>query len=239
MTELQKVEQTAIAIPDSSKFKTIEQFRKLINKKPKESELKATFDGKAKTLPISFVETTLDEIYLGQWGTENISVVHIANEICMTLTLWVIDPFTGVRITRVGAAAGAMQWDAVPDELKMKNDLLGRKEKNAWAMDLQNKKQESLKLVFPKVKAMAIKNAAQSLGKSFGRDINRKFEDSHTEFYTDIANNTEMLGEAKNLIEQAKSKEDFDAIWASYPDLQEEDEFKKHYMYFHRLVVKK
>lgn len=220
---------------------TIEQFTSLINKEPKKEDLTDTFDKKAKTLPISFVETLLDELYLRQWGTENVQTIHIANEILVTLTLWVIDPFTKVKITRAGFAAAAMQWDAVPDDLKWTNgeDLNRKKERNAWGMDLQNKKQESLKLVFPKVKSMAIKNAAQSLGKSFGRDLNRKHEDTPTEFWTDLVNSTELLAEAKPLIEKAKTKEDFETIWESYSDdLKDNIEFKKHYLYYYRNAEK-
>lgn len=217
-------------------FRAIEQFTKILNTKPKETDLTATFDGKAKTLPISLIETRLDEVYLRQWGTRDVVVQNIANEIMVTITLWVIDPQTGREITRSGFAAVTMQWDAVPDDLKWKQgeSLQTKRDRNAWSMDLQNKKQESLKLSFPKAKAMAIKNAAQSLGEIFGRNINRKHEDTPGDFYGDFIDGTESLSEAKDLIKNAKTKDDFNTIWSSYPDLQENDDFKKEYLYYIR-----
>lgn len=217
-------------------FHSLEQFTKLLNKPPDEKTLTDTFDKKAKTLAISHVETLLDEIYLRQWGTREISIMHIANEITVTLLLWVIDPLTQREITRAGFAAVTMQWDAVPDDLKWKQGepLQNKRDRNAWSMDLQNKKQESLKMAFPKAKAMAIKNAAQSLGKSFGRDINRKIEDSPTDFYEDLINGTEMLTEAKSLIQKANSDEDFKFIKDTYVELMTNVEFQKELVYYTR-----
>lgn len=225
---------------EQERFKAIEQFTHILNEKPKDSELQSTFDKKAKTLPISFIETKLDEVYLRQWGTRDQQVIHIANELLVTLTLWVIDPQTGREITRCGFAAVSMQWDAVPEALQWKDGepLQNKRDRNAWNMDLQNKKQESLKLPFPKAKAMAIKNAAQSLGKAFGRDINRKHEDTPGDFYTDLMEGNEMLAEAKDLILKARTKPDFDTIWSSYPDLHEDERFKKEFLYYHRKYVK-
>jgi hypothetical protein len=57
--------------------------------------------------------------------------------------------------------------DKAPDELK-------GKEKNLWALDINNKKPSALDMAYPKLKGEAIKNAAKSLGKIFGRDLNRK-----------------------------------------------------------------
>lgn len=217
-------------------FKSLEDFTKLLNREPDPKQLIDTFDKKAKSLPISMVETLLDEIYLRQWGTRNESIQHVANEVMVTLTLWVIDPLTQREITRLGFAAVTMQWDAVPADLawKDKEPLQNKRDRNTWNMDLQNKKQESLKMAFPKAKSMAIKNAAQSLGKSFGRDINRKHEDSPTDFYEDLINGTEMLTEAKELIKKAKTDEDFKFIKETYVDLMSNVEFQKELVYYTR-----
>jgi hypothetical protein len=46
------------------------------------------------------------------------------------------------------------------------------------ALDVQNKKSNALDMGFPKLKAECLKNAANSLGKMFGRDLNRKKSDT-------------------------------------------------------------
>lgn len=242
-TELSTTAQSGaqgLQVFQQEQFRAIEQFTKLLNKEPDPKTLVDTFDKKAKTIPISLVEAALDEIYLRQWGTRDVNVQHIANEIMVTLTLWVIDPQTNREITRSGFAAVAMQWDAAPEALQWKQGetLQAKRDRNAWGMDLQNKKTESLKLAFPKAKSMAIKNAAQSLGVTFGRNINRKHEDTPGDFYGDLIDGTEMLSEAKELIMKATTKPEFDAIWAKYPELHEEEKFKIYFLYYHRKHVK-
>ena len=107
---------------------------------------------------ISHIEMKLDEIFQGHWSTENFKYNQIANEIVGNITLKVLHPVTGVWITREGAAAVQIMQDAG----KPIDTILQTKKKNA------------LEAGFPKLKAMCLKNAASSLGKLFGRDLNRK-----------------------------------------------------------------
>lgn len=147
-------------------------FQILLNAEPNQAELGTTPDGKAKTLPISFIETTLDELYFGQWSTENFVYQLVANEVIGSLELVVTHPITGQMVRRTGAASIQITVDAVPEEIK--ND---RQQKNRWALDPSNKKSNALDMSFPKLKAECTKNAAQSLGRIFGRDLNRKQSD--------------------------------------------------------------
>lgn len=148
----------------------LQDFQGKLNRVPEVSELDKTPDGKAKTLPISFVEMTLDEMFLGQWGTRNFTTKVIANEVCGELELYVVHPITNLEIVRTGAAAIIIQVDKVPEGMQ-------GKERNQWALDPSNKKSNALDLSYPKLKAECVKNAAQSLGKIFGRDLNRKKAD--------------------------------------------------------------
>lgn len=157
----------------------LQEFTKLLNKEPDPKELSSTPDGRAKTLPISYVEMTLDEIFAGQWGTRNFTTRVIANEVCGELELYVMHPVTGNEITRVGSAAIIIQVDRAPDGVN----------KNEWANDPRNKKPNALDLGYPKLKAECVKNAAASLGKVFGRDINRKESDSFKRQYVVIPDN--------------------------------------------------
>jgi hypothetical protein len=52
-------------------------------------------------------------------------------------------------------------------------------ERNQWALNPSNKKPNALDMAFPKLKSECLKNAAQSLGKIFGRDLNRKNVDQY------------------------------------------------------------
>lgn len=151
----------------------MESFTSQLNAEPTTEELERTPDGRAQYLPISFVENTLDELFMGRWETTNFRWERILNEIIGSIDLVVIHPFTQEKIVRTGAAAYQIMVDAYPSNLP-------KDEKNKWALNLENKKPNSLDMGFPKLKADCIKNAALSLGKIFGRDINRKKTDSYS-----------------------------------------------------------
>lgn len=152
----------------------LQNFIEKLNREPADSELDRTPDGKAKTLPISFVEMTLDELFLGQWGTENFKWSAFANEVQGSLELVLTHPITGKEIRRTGAASIVVTVDALTDEEKA---AMGKQARNIYAISPENKKPNALDLGFPKLKAECTKNAAQSLGKIFGRDVNRKKAD--------------------------------------------------------------
>lgn len=160
----------------------LQDFLRRLNSEPEVSELDRTADGKAKTLPISFVEMTLDELFLGVWGTTNFTTKLISNEVVGELELWVKHPITGDMITRSGAAGIIIQMDKAPE------NLTGQ-ERNNWALDPSNKKPNALDLGYPKLKAECVKNAAQSLGKVFGRDLNRKKNDKFIPAYKELSDN--------------------------------------------------
>lgn len=212
-------------------FSALERFTKIINEKPPATSLQKTPDGKADTMGISFVETKLDEIYLRQWGTEDVNVMQLGNEVLVWLTLWVIDPQTKLKITRPGFAAVVITVDKVPEDIA-KNP----KAKNAWALDMSNKKPNAMYLAFPKAKSLALKNAAQTLGDAFGRNLNRKHEDSPEDFYTNMAEGLATLTTAKKDIKAAETVEAFKEIWDKYPELHDVEEFKKDFMFYKRII---
>lgn len=141
-----------------------------LNQQPDPKSLEKTPDGRAFTLPISHVEMTLDELYFGLWSTENFKASVIANEVVGSLDLVVTHPVTGTQLRRCGAAAIQITVDRVPEGVT-------GSERNKWALNPDNKKPNALDMSYPKLKAECLKNAAASLGKIFGRDINRKIVD--------------------------------------------------------------
>jgi len=98
----------------------------------------------------------------------------ITNEVQASLDLVLTHPVTGQQIRRVGAGSIVITVDALTKEEK---NIMSKQERNMHALNSENKKPNALDLGFPKLKQECIKNAAQSLGKVFGRDINRRHKD--------------------------------------------------------------
>lgn len=147
---------------DSDKLRLLMQdFTRRLNTEPDPREFDRTPDNKANTLPISFVEMTLDELFLGQWEVSDVHTQQIFNEVVGTGILTVWHPVTQRPLKRAGFGAVVITQDkdATIGEFNM------------------TKKKNALDLSFPKLKAEITKNAAQTLGKIFGRDINRKSKD--------------------------------------------------------------
>jgi len=151
---------------------SLQKFQGRLNSEPALESVELTPDKKASTVVISHIEMTLDELFFGQWSTENFQWRAIANEVQGSLELVVIHPVTGMEIRRTGAASIVIMVDRVPD------GVTGI-ERNQWALNPSNKKANALDMAFPKLKAECLKNAAQSLGKVFGRDLNRKNKDTY------------------------------------------------------------
>ncbi len=153
----------------------LQKFTQRLNADPDVMGVELTPDRKASTVVISHIETTLDELFFGQWKTEGFKWSAVANEIQGSLELVCIHPVTGFEIRRTGAASIVITVDRAPENL-------AGQERNQWALNPSNKKPNALDLAFPKLKSECLKNAAQSLGKVFGRDLNRKNKDVYKPF---------------------------------------------------------
>ena len=153
-------------------LESLQKFQTRLNSLPSELAVESTPDKKAQTVVISHIEMTLDELFFGQWKTENFKWNAIANEVQGSIELVAIHPVTGFEIRRTGAASIVIMVDRVPD------GITGT-DRNQWALNPSNKKANALDMAFPKLKSECLKNAAQSLGKIFGRDLNRKNVDQY------------------------------------------------------------
>ena len=151
---------------------SLQKFQTRLNSQPSELAVESTPDKKASTVVISHIEMTLDELFFGQWKTENFKWAAIANEVQGALELVCIHPVTGFEIRRTGAASIIIMVDRAPENI-------AGQERNQWALNPSNKKPNALDMAFPKLKSECLKNAAQSLGKIFGRDLNRKNADKY------------------------------------------------------------
>lgn len=157
----------------------LQGFLDKINRLPPVDSIDKTPDGKAYTILISHIEMTLDEYFFGMWETYDFKWAVIANEVVGAITLEVMHPVNGAKLRRTGAASIQIMMDATPEEFKYQKgdsvevEMEKKRKRNMWATNPDNKKASALDMGFPKLKAECLKNAAQSFGKLFGRDLNR------------------------------------------------------------------
>lgn len=139
----------------------LEGFMARLQTPPNQDEVRTNqHAGNSLYLPISFIEMTLDELFFGLWETKDFKWQVIANEIVGSISLRVFHPTAGIWIERTGASATMI-----------------RQTKGAQLTDVSAKIHNALEMDLPHLKADCIANAAKSLGKVFGRDLNRKFSD--------------------------------------------------------------
>lgn len=140
-------------------------FQQELNKPPFAKYVKTDKFTKNDYIPISIIEGMLDGYFLGQWSTQEVKAVRVENEILMTLELCVVNPITGQVRCVSGAAAG---------QIGVYRFTGDKSKKGAYSRDMDHKIPNTLEKDFPSIKAMAVKNAAKSLGRRFGRELNRR-----------------------------------------------------------------
>lgn len=177
---------------DNSKesLKKLEGFQALLNKPPAKSEVRANqYAGNTLFLPISYVEMTLDELYFGLWETKDFKWQIAGNEIIGSITLRVFHPIAKEWMERTGASATMI-----------------RLQKGAAVTDISAKIFNALEMDFPHLKADCLVNAAKSLGKCFGRDLNRVYADIYKPLVTGAAvKNGAITAQVQDDEERAKA----------------------------------
>lgn len=144
--------------------KKSEGFVRLLNLEPNPAEIKVNAAaGNSNYLPISHIEMQLDELFQGLWQMRSFTYSVVANEIVGSLELGVFHPVLQDWIWRTGAAAVMIQ-----------------QRKGSDITDISAKHKNTLVKDFPHLKAECMKNAARSLGRIFGRDLNRSEIDQYT-----------------------------------------------------------
>lgn len=209
-------------------IESLEQFTKRLNAQPDQTEIQVNkAANNSQYLPISFVRMKLDEMYAGLWNFELSTYQVIANEIVGTGVLEVFHPVAKMWIRRSGSAAVMIQ--------QVSKDKGG----SGRISNIDDKIKNTLVKDFPHLESEVLKSAAKKLGKMFGGDLNRLFEDSYSPIYTEEVTGNEGLAQAIDAFKKAIREEDFKQIWASYPHLQGNAEFQKNYQYYLRISKKK
>lgn len=193
-----------------------EQWLKQLNEKPtqtkKQSDYAAIPDqqGGYDTIPIGILENMLDEVYLGLWQTSDLKFQVIANEIVGSLLLEVYDPTARIWVKRQGSGAVTI-----------------RQKKDSQLTDIDAKIKTALQMDFPKLQTMCLKSACKTLGKKFGRDLNRKFEDYYEEIYTNEAEVNVIMDELTAKLRDCKTGQELKAVWDTYPQFANNTAAKK------------
>jgi len=138
----------------------LDAFGKKLNEKPNSAIVKTNkYAGNAKYVPIQYMEALLDKLFMGLWEVVNINHTIDVNSVTVTLDLRVFHPVARIWITRAGIGS-------VPVEISKDTGKISSK---------------ALHKNVPAAKSFAFRNAAQSLGSRFGRNLNRENEITYTE----------------------------------------------------------
>jgi predicted hydrocarbon binding protein len=134
-----------------------DEFLAVINQNPPAAIVKEhPFAKGVKYIPIEKIETMLTKIFQ-DWYIEVLDSGQLLNSIYVTIRLHYKSPVTEEWHHQDGVGATAIQVD------QGKN-----------ASDLGAIKSNAIMLALPAAKSYALKDAAEHIGKVFGRDINRK-----------------------------------------------------------------
>ena len=140
-------------------FQKVDQLRAILNNPVPESWVKKhPFIKDHNYLPIDKVEYLLDRIFK-RYRIEVIKTGMLMNSVEVTVRLHFVDPVTGQWDFHDGVGAAEIQ--TVKDSGSLK-------------LDMSNVNRGAIPMALPIAKTYAIKDAADHIGRIFGRDLNRK-----------------------------------------------------------------
>ena len=186
-------------------FEKMGELKSVLNQTPNKAWVKNhPFASGVVYLPIDKVETMLDMIFQ-QWRVEILSISQLAQSICCTIRLHYLNPITKEWSYHDGVGAVPLKTD-----------------KGFSAADLSHIKSDAVATGAPAAKSFAIKDAAEHLGKLFGRDLNRKDAVAYTNLYAhEEVDWKKELGSTKTL-------DDLRKVWNKMPkDVQGDEEIIK------------
>jgi hypothetical protein len=163
--------------------------RKLMQNEPHKSWLKKNeFAKGADYLPIDKVEYLLDNLFAARWKVQILSTEQTDTTVSVTIRLHYFDEKQGEWMFHDGVCGVALKRDALTKEEKatfdqllflvgQTGDLIERAKLQKAYYELKKLrpvKDDSIQGSYQIAKSFAIRDAADHLGKLFGRDLNRK-----------------------------------------------------------------
>jgi hypothetical protein len=207
------MKESNIILQDAKKLQTsnwsnlvnLETFTKALNKKP--AVVKANkFANNSQYVPISHIQTLLDQMFFGLWQTKSFSYKVIANELVGSIELWVFHPSIKEWLVRTGVAATQI-----------------RQHKGAKLTDIDQKIKNALEMDAAHLYADCVKSAAKTLGPAFGRDLNRDFVDNYKALVSNyVQSNTYTAKEVKETLTQLDNISDVLDYWETQPIWQQD-----------------
>lgn len=189
MTDTKSLVEIVGDLGDLESFVKDDEFLKIVNQDPPKSFVKAHPLAKGVWyIPIEIIETMLTKLFQ-HWNVEVLREGQLLNSVFVTVRLHYKHPITGEMEHQDGIGAQQVQVD------KGKN-----------ASDLGAIKANAIMLALPAAKSYAIKDAAEHIGKVFGRDINRKDTMAFTPSY-DTGADMSGFAPMNTLITVPQSKE--------------------------------
>lgn len=178
-----------------------DQFKVLLNQNPPEKwVLQNKFANNSLYVPIDKIEYLLDVLFQN-WKVEVLDYKPIFNSISVSVRLHYINPITGEWQFHDGVGAKELQTKAESGVLKP---------------DFSNVGKSAIEMALPIAKTNAIKDAADHLGKIFGRDLNRKSAIEYASPYQNLTpTNRSKADEVNNIltfINAAKSLEELNEV---------------------------
>lgn len=180
-----------------------DKLREYLNNSPPSTWIKEhPFAKGVSYVPIDKTEVLLDSIFQ-DWEVEIKSVAQLAQSICAIVRLHYRDPVTNEWKFHDGVGAVPLKTD-----------------KGASAADLSKIKSDAVATGAPAAVSFAIKDAADHIGKIFGRDLNRKDTVSLAGFYKNTNEKQEPNEDEQNAIkglEGASTIDELRSIYGSLP----------------------
>jgi hypothetical protein len=159
----------------------------ILNSEPPQAWVKIHPMTKFKYIPIERVEYLLTRIF-GKWKVEVKESGILANSVQVIIRLYYIDPVSGDWDWQDGIGASPLQTNA-----------------GAGAIDFNQIKNAAVMMAAPAAESFAVKDAAEKLGKIFGKDLNRKDEISYADLNENNTKRFKELERVQVMIEDAKN----------------------------------
>lgn len=179
-----------------------DEYLKIVNQAPPADQVfNHPLSTGVKFIPIAVVETMLTRLFK-HWNVEILREGQILNSVYVTVRLNFLHPITKEWEHQDGIGAVQIQVD---------------KDK---PMSAETIKSNAIMLALPSAKSYAIKDAAEHIGRAFGRDINRKdvmpFNQDYNKSNIDLTNKLVKVAQIKELEEKTIDCTGFTAEQAAY-----------------------